>query len=1078
METHLTLCAHCGAREPPAVLAVRVAANTAAGMNDWLATNDVAEQLAVCRWVSVHDQKLAAVLAKHRSVRQALHHVMADTWEDPAREMQAALDTTEFVALWGRPHSLPAEFSRVLKRTLRAVPEPHAQSKIYAAVLSRLRPTFGGDAGLGLRRVGWIYLLTDAAKAAFRARYVGTSVALSDEAWRLIDELSPYHKNSAAAVGHIATVYAASVGHLKPRGADWPVLLDTAMERLTTVSDWISQNTESTAIASLVVRLGVAQAQIWYLRTDAGLTGWLTGASRRLELLDGAERAMWEHLPRDEVAFWTRDPVDLPENLKIAITRLYLEVIGAAALVDPDRSSTAAQTALRLGTRPHHRFGALLGIAQSEPNLARREAHYARLLRETRDDLYRRASPWQQNLMNVRACQACLELATTLDKVGRPTAAWFWRRERAAWSNRHGGGQAWPTDPLDPDVADTSLPLDIQDEEGHIRDEAAIGDEVAGVGGVNEIAGLLEAIAAEHAGALVQKVMKMIESRRDFEILQSAAAVLDDWRPDRRRPRSGRLESAHCHTAEDFRRSLLESADEIAAGYSTYLRPELLNKLAREAALKPAQRLTVAEEALAVSIEAARWTEATQALRVMVEIAVDASDGSAAANIVHHLCGLVKHAVTQARGTADLIDVARQMAAITTRVATFLAARGHPELAFHAAHAGLGLFAEDAQLVNEFELAERFHRRMKGANNQLFRAMQQRLNAVVSTPRVTEPTAYQPETLLAYMPGPAAYIQLFGDRHGGFWAAGSVAAVESRRWWVAKLDVTDTFLDELREAVWHSLQLGSRRICTLRRLHSEIVGRFEDELNDVRDVVFIPHRPFSGIPLHAARSAASFLIERYRVTYLSVLADPTRPVMVPKSALVGGWDSSILAREEVLELKKHLAELGFDVLRPRTADLGRCHFLNPRGRWDIAHIAAHGDYQEWPSSMASELRLSRKVRLTAGDWLRNGCRASFAFINACDVGHAFPHAGDVNGFPLALRVRGTGAAVSALCPVDGTTAGPFAHTFYQRWPGATSLEAYQAACCDAITRGDPPAVWAPYVHIGIPITLAAEPSRQ
>ncbi|MEV5383012.1 hypothetical protein [Streptomyces sp. NPDC052721] len=294
----------------------------------------------------------------------------------------------------------------------------------------------------------------------------------------------------------------------------------------------------------------------------------------------------------------------------------------------------------------------------------------------------------------------------------------------------------------------------------------------------------------------------------------------------------------------------------------------------------------------------------------MVEIAVHACDGSAAASVVHRLCGLVKHAVTQARGTADLIDVARQMAAITTRVAAFLAARGHPELAFHTAHAALGLLGEDTQLVNEFELAERFHRRIKGADDQLFEVMQQRLNTAMSTPSASQPTEYKPEALLVYMPGPAAYVQLFGDRHGGFWAAGSVAAVESRRWWVARLDVTSEHLSELREAVWGSLQEWACHTGALRRLHSEIVGRFEDDLKHVQEVVFLPHRSFSGMPLHAAFSAGSFLIERYRVTYLSALTDPTLPEMVAKSALVGGWDSSIFAPEEVCELKRRLEELG------------------------------------------------------------------------------------------------------------------------------------------------------------------------
>ena len=41
-----------------------------------------------------------------------------------------------------------------------------------------------------------------------------------------------------------------------------------------------------------------------------------------------------------------------------------------------------------------------------------------------------------------------------------------------------------------------------------------------------------------------------------------------------------------------------------------------------------------------------------------------------------------------------------------------------------------------------------------------------------------------------------------------------------------------------------------------------------------------------------------------------------------------------------------------------------------------------------------------------------------------------------------------------------------------RWADGNSLKAYHAACLDAIARGEPPATWAPYMHTGVPITLA------
>ncbi len=281
----------------------------------------------------------------------------------------------------------------------------------------------------------------------------------------------------------------------------------------------------------------------------------------------------------------------------------------------------------------------------------------------------------------------------------------------------------------------------------------------------------------------------MVAGRADIEVLQLAAAVIDDWHPELRRPRPERLEPVERRTAEDYRRSLLESADEIAAGYATYLRPGLLNKLVRQVVLEPAERLAVAE-ALTVSLEAAHWTKATEALQVILAVATEAGDDAAAAYAVHAVCGIVQHAVTQSRGTADLIDVARQMTTISTWTATFLAARGHAELAFHAAHAGLGainrIFTQDAQLIEEFELAEQFHQQVEGADDRLFEAMHKRLSAAVPTSSATGPTAYQPESLLAYLPGPAAYVQLFGDRRGGFWAAGCVADGDSRRWWATR----------------------------------------------------------------------------------------------------------------------------------------------------------------------------------------------------------------------------------------------------------------------------------------------------
>ena len=253
-------------------------------------------------------------------------------------------------------------------------------------------------------------------------------------------------------------------------------------------------------------------------------------------------------------------------------------------------------------------MGALLGIARSEPNLARRVAHHERMLHETRNSLYGRVSLWQQDAMSARLTNAFRHLGSNLERVGRPTAAWFWRREGAWWSTRprSTARTVWSAGPLDTEVADAALSVGNEVAEGDVAD-----------GGTNaQLAWLVRKIAAENAPGVVLTVMAMVTDSADIEILQSATQIIDDWHPGRRCSRPGRLEPAKRRTADDFRRSLLEDADEVAAGYAAYLRPELLNKLARQAALGSAERLAVAEEALAVSLEAARWTEASEALRV------------------------------------------------------------------------------------------------------------------------------------------------------------------------------------------------------------------------------------------------------------------------------------------------------------------------------------------------------------------------------------------------------------------------------------------------------------------------------
>ncbi|WP_028804785.1 CHAT domain-containing protein [Streptomyces sp. 142MFCol3.1] len=1042
----------------------------------------------VCRWALSHDPALFESLRRQPATRAVLMDVAARRLRaergSVRGDLEAAISVMALVPLCDQQGLVP-DFSVQVKQLLaKDVADAGVQARVWDRLVELLRPMVGqGRAMVGSRR-GWPYLLTQAGTAMFRARRLADSYRLLEEAWPHVGELAPGRVGTAKAVGHMATMYMSTVCHLPaPWDEEWDGRVAEAARRLEQARELLVQHSPSEDVASALLNLGLSKAQSWYMLRRRGRVGWIDGETQRLAALQEAEQDMWGSLP-PEAILADRDDGHarsrLPARLRDAEVRLHLD--SAAALYatgDHAQAMRSARKALELSSQLHHVLDAALTLARSEPKLPDKIAHWESLFRYAHEGELEGLNDWQREKTMRRLAQAADELGDVLYREKRSTAAWFWKRQAHLWQPSADGPDHLADEREDEDLAEAEFSA-----VGSAQTPVVGAKPVAEAprqrgGGADPTVLLQDALRRQNIPGIVLVLMTWAASTDPLHEQLRVLHLVEQWRPPRRRPRPGRPPLDTCTTAEQAVRAALELADEFACIYTPWLRADLLNRLVRYPGqdLSVADRREIAGEAYEAAVTSGRWGQALRALQPLLGIAEHAGDVKAINTAVRQIHDIARRSLSEATGTADLIDLAHQVSKASLRLAGWLASHGHPQLAFETAHLSIGVVhrmcLDDAGLAEEFLLAEHFSRRTEEAGNRLFELMRTRLD----TPRkkVVVPSARS-------APGAAGsstvLVQLIETHNQGLWVLGRSPGKTACSYWAVKLKTTTASLMALREALWHDLRdsrRGRRGTGALARLHHEIVEPIAMHLTPATDLAVIPHRRFAGIPLHAAQGPDGYLIERLRVSYLPSAA-PQTPKMRADNALVGGWDPRIGAVDEGREVQAQLRALGFHVRRPRTAAQGRNDFLTPQGQWDITHVAAHGEFQPWPASTDSRLRLSENVSLTAGEWLSTGCRSTFVFVNACNVGRHAPHAGDLNGFPLALRARGTVTEVSALGPVPSDAARSFARRFYSLWPGRDSLTAYQETCQDAINRGAPPCDWAPYMHTGNGLHLPAPPA--
>ncbi|WP_073799231.1 CHAT domain-containing protein [Streptomyces sp. CB03578] len=1058
------------------------------GLRTWL--EGVGEEFdKLYMWAREGAPDVLEELRRQPEVRSVIKHRAEDACSHATQLGQVTLWISEELLCEGFPRDKSIWVKELIESDRLA-----RRLGVYQTLVKVLSPTYGARrTDPSVERSGWVYLLADAGKVAFHLQDPELAISFFDEAWESRDALPISDLDTAKAVTHIAVTYGMATGYLRDvEGQREP--FDIALTRLSEARRLLRDHLPNPDLRPEILQIGIGIGEVWRNLRKREQVGWLTAACRRLDSFHLVEQdlraAMGMPVIVPRSGAYDPFPSLLPQDRPKAV-RVLLDAAGAAEISGEFAVSlNCAQRALALSGSPSDTMRARLQRIRLEGDRTARIDGYEELLREAFGEP--NSWPTLDSHVKKQLSDAASEGRKILKHLGRPTASWFWsrlsteweqgastttetpvRRSRAGWaSDLDDASCGWetPADPVAKAKPSSTGNAALQQAAPH------------GTGDSGDLQALEDRLRTEHTPGLVQTLLGL--AYRGGADPPSPALIeqlmkVNECRPAHRGQRADKLPIEHCQSKTDAARVCAEMADEFAQGYAPQYRPEILSCLATNSSLDARQHRAVAEEAYQVSFQAGQPRAAIKAQLELVRshhhpqypgVVEGVSRAAAeACNIMHNSLGAVS-------GAADLIDVAHALTKSSAQLAGLLAHQGYDEWAFKAAHAPLGAlsqaFTRNPDLVREFELAEsRQHGQTPDADEQLFNMMLDR----VKTGEMSSPTRASPRPVEVAAPfgHRVTFVQLLHTPNHGAWALGVEVIDNSCRYWSCPIEANPRWLDRIRDEIANrTIGHGNpEEFCKdLRDLQVKVISPWREQIAEDGTIVFVPHRNFAGLPFHAALGSDGYLVEKIRVGYLPNLEPLAPGTNIPPCAFLGGWNAVINAPDQVDALTPLVEALGFRVEKPRRVETARDFLLDQTGEWGIVHIMAHGNFQQWPLSSTSQLRLTPQVSVNAGEWLHSGCQACLVFLNACTIGRQVPHAGDLNGFPLALRLRGVICEISCSTPVIAQVAHDFAMKFYERLPASDTLTAYQASQ-KAILREESSMNWVPYFHVGFPISM-------
>lgn len=752
--------------------------------------------------------------------------------------------------------------------------------------------------------------------------------------------------------------------------------------------------------------------------------------------------------------------------------------------------------AMECATTVSHRTRALLHQAKRLEDVVARAEICEEILRIVETGAFDNHSKNHQIRIIGQVARSFNKLNVLLRQQGMEVLAAFWREQAKSVRRRHKergpgtGANDSSVQPLlaegAPDVSDPetenpwgalldrngieSVPIPLRHALSMPNTDAA-NDERTGVALEKALPG---AIRAENALLVIECLigvsdLSLREAAFEGKTLRAAVVAAGEWRL--REGEISYLAEVESSDIPDLGLHALLIALRISKTFVHFRVRRVLALLFRLPSLPAHQRMAFALEAAEYATRDHAWVDASQAIAAATELGVETGDSRVVGRLSDRLCEILDNIAVVSRSMVGIAEGLMRFKKDLITVYCTLSEAGFSEEAFRVGLRMIGRMEfelkQDPGRIKEFELFERHHRNPGSAASALFSLLKEEIlirslhpgtrNVQKSAPNIRVPL----NTLMLQIL-PARYAD---DRVKVLCAANKDGEVEYFSFDTAPMQVTS-----LSESIWLTLGDGNS---SLKELHRIFIAPLGDRIQSAQTLIILADSEFPGLPIHAAHGPNGYLIDQLQVSYCTVHdLKSHRTRSIEANAIVGGWHPGINAASEAASISQMLREAGLDVETVQSARAARRTILHSEISVGILHIIAHGDFQEWPHASDSKLALSPAVSITAGEWMKAECNASFIFANACHAGAAANSAGDRSGFPLAFSLAGARAAVSALEFVPPIEAQEFAATFHRHFSGSgTSLSAYRAACKSAISQGWDEFAWVPYVHQGMPVKL-------
>lgn len=997
---------------------------------------------------------------------------------------------SEWIAL--RSRALPGKSvsyadSLALQKVGDSLPKGKTRADYYTRLIVTLREDNPPEEA---EFIGLHSLLIAGARACFEAYDCVQSYRFAVDAWNLRKQISS-SANSAHATAYAAISAATALGYLE--SAEFALNYQAALNMLAEAGDQIEKY-EETSHSIVYLRIARAECQLWVLAARYAHVGGLSAAFERvtataraleactrLHIIPGFHDLEGEHAVLSP---------DLRPDFTGALAKVIsFQASALAMLGETDQAKRSLKVLQVLPMSDVHRWDMRLDGALMLKNVDDVTTLLEDVIRSEATGAFSSFTPAQRARLYRRFSSLATEHSQALRKVDLPTSAAFWRQASLRWLSEAPASSTTSESKSLGQWNDEGFDVPEAAEESEYPSASIYLVDIALTESATDLDKLRENIRKENPlavalslWALVSKVPAQLPVGEHAE-WQKLAEVADSWKP---RHRKHRIKTRVQNLVEgaDYKKFFLQVMDELAECYAPHLRPECLSRLCRLPNVSLVEKLELSREAARLALSLGRRGQAISATVEAAFAGLELLNEGIVREEIRKLVDVGQRALAYTAGAADLVETAKSVSTRLQDLAQALIDAEFYELAFFSLHVSYGwlatFFKEKSDLLEELQLVEQAALAEAGSTEALFSKMQNRILSDASMNRC-EVNFKHFGSIEAPASGSAIIQIVPGKQTTRF--AGTLCELEGAavKFFGGRVEIGEGTIIELADVVWTELRPNRTAypVPSLEQLSSDVVEPIIEALNKslasasslsgIDGIIFIPHGVTASLPLHAARGADGFLIERVNVGYRSAF-DPQDKDSAKQglSSLVGGWDPSIHADLEAKDIARLLRRNGYTVDRPLTIQEGGQKLLDPTNSVEILHLAGHGDFQPWPKSLTSSIQLSKTLSVSAAEWLHAGCRASFVFLNACNIGQA--DAADLNGFPLALRLRGATGVVAARAFIGPADARQFARDFYSSFSRSDSLTAFRAAAVTAIMDERHPMAWVPFIHDGAPFS--------